>query len=84
MAFYFLPVIKKALSEKIRIAKTPRESFRAVRRLNPKEDIKMKFVVGFLTGGAIAAGALVLADSVDMRKMKKKCRGAKRMIKGMI
>ena len=44
----------------------------------------MKFMIGFLAGSAIAAGALMMADSVDMKKMRKKYRCAKRMVRGMM
>lgn len=44
----------------------------------------MKFLIGFLAGSALSAGALMMIDSADMKKMRKKCRCAKRMIKGMM
>ncbi len=44
----------------------------------------MKFMVGFLAGSMVAAGALMMVDSADMKKMRRKCRCAKRMIKGMM
>lgn len=44
----------------------------------------MKFVVGFLAGSMVAAGAFMMIDPADMKKMRKKCRCAKRMIKGVM
>lgn len=44
----------------------------------------MKFAVGFIAGASIAAGALMMINPIDMRKMRRKCKCAKKIIKGMM
>lgn len=44
----------------------------------------MKFIAGFVAGSAIAAGAMMMINPMDSRTIRKKCRCAKKMIKGMM
>lgn len=44
----------------------------------------MKFVAGFLAGASIVAGVAMAASPMDMRKVRKKYKCAKRAIKNII
>lgn len=44
---------------------------------------KMKFITGFLAGGAIACGAIMMMSPSNMRKARRRYKCAKRMIKNM-
>ena len=44
----------------------------------------MKYVIGFIAGSAIATSILLAVNPMDMRKMRRRCKSAKKMIKGFM
>ncbi len=44
----------------------------------------MKYIIGFVAGSAVAASVMMAVNPMDMRKVKRKCRNAKRMMKEFI
>lgn len=44
----------------------------------------MRFIVGVIAGASLAAGAIMMTDPAYMKKMKKRCRCAKRMIQDIM
>ncbi len=44
----------------------------------------MKSTIYFLAGAALATGAIMAINPVDMRRMRKRCKCAKKMIKGIM
>ncbi len=44
----------------------------------------MKSAVFFMAGAAFAAGTMMMLNPVDMKRMKRRCRYAKRMIGSMM
>ena len=44
----------------------------------------MKFVLGFIAGASIAASAALMVSPSDMKKVRRKCKCAKRAIMNMM
>lgn len=44
----------------------------------------MKFVLGFIAGASIAASAALMVSPSDMKKVRRKCKYAKRALMDMI
>ncbi len=44
----------------------------------------MKSTVFFMAGAALATATMIMINPVDMRKMRKRCKYAKKMINGIM
>ncbi len=44
----------------------------------------MKFATGFLLGAIIASSALIMTSPANMRKVRRRCKCAKKMLRNLI